>query len=210
MIQCGDRTSFALESLGVLGLKALDGDDTIDSRVAGFPHFAHPARAERTGQLVGAKSNPGTHTLMVQPILAVAPSRPVEHSSNCEIESAPTRQVRHRTPVGQIGFPANEGRRSFEAPKFATWRSVLGRFRLEGNLDLDVTTSRRGSNGGGDPIDMPPNQRPLGATRQPTRAMRRALRSCWWRIRRSFVSSNSKPTSSAASNSAPLLSLPTL
>ena len=104
---------------------------------------------------------------MVQPILAVAPSRPVEHSSGCEIEISFTRaRSGYRTPVGQIGFPANEGRRSFEAPKFATWRSVLGRFRLEGNLDLDVTASRRGSNGGGDPIGMPPNQRPLGATRQ--------------------------------------------
>ena len=60
MIECGDRTSFALESLGVLGLEALDGDDTIDSRVAGFPHFAHSARAQRSGQLVGAKSNPGS------------------------------------------------------------------------------------------------------------------------------------------------------
>ena len=104
---------------------------------------------------------------MVQPILAVAPSRPVEHSSGCEIEiSSHAPGPAHRTPVGQIGFPANEGRRSFEAPKFATWRSVLGRFRLEGNLDFDVTASRRGSNGGGDPIDMPPNQRPLGAPRQ--------------------------------------------
>ena len=35
----------------------------------------------------------------------------------------------------------------------------------------------------------------------------RALRFCRWRMRRSVVSSNSKPATSAASNSAPLLSL---
>ncbi len=54
---------------------------------------------------------------------------------------------------------------------------------------------------------MPPNERPFRATVSTTRAMRRALRSCWWRIRRSVVSSNSKPASSAASNRAPLLSV---
>jgi len=40
MIECCDRASLALESLGVLGLEALDCDDTIDSRVVGFPHLA--------------------------------------------------------------------------------------------------------------------------------------------------------------------------
>ena len=102
---------------------------------------------------------------MVQPILAVA-GRPVEHSSDCErdqltrarsglIERLSDRLDSLRTSVGDAS-----------TPRYATWRSVLGRFRLEGNLDLDVTASRRGSNGGGDPIGMPPNERPLGATRQ--------------------------------------------
>jgi hypothetical protein len=55
VIECGDRTSFALESLGVLGLETLDGDRTIDSGIARFPHLAHATRADWSSQLVGAK-----------------------------------------------------------------------------------------------------------------------------------------------------------
>ena len=79
--------------------------------------------------------------------------------------------------------------------------------RLEGNLDLDVTARRRGSHGGGNAIGMMSNERPLGATVRTTREMRRARRFCWWRMRRSVVSSSSNPASSAAFNSAPLLSV---
>src|SRR5437867_4625053 len=39
-----------------------------------------------------------------------------------------------------------------------------------------------------------------------TRATRRTCRFCWWRMRRSVVSSNSNPASSAALKSSPLLS----
>lgn len=38
--------------------------------------------------------------------------------------------------------------------------------RLERNLDLDVAASRYRTNGRSDLIGMPPNERPLGATRQ--------------------------------------------
>ena len=52
------------------------------------------------------------------------------------------------------------------ARRYATWRSVPAGFRLEGNLDLDVTAIRRRSNGSGNTIGMLPNERPLDATRQ--------------------------------------------
>ena len=56
MIQRRDRASFALESLGVLGLEALDRDDTIDPRVTGLPYFPHAARAQGTDDFVGAET----------------------------------------------------------------------------------------------------------------------------------------------------------
>ena|SRR6187551_2348281 len=65
VIERCDRAGLALESLGVLGLEALDCDDTIDSRVAGLPHLAHATRAKRSGQLVGAKSVPGAQVITV-------------------------------------------------------------------------------------------------------------------------------------------------
>ncbi len=60
MIQCRDGASLTLESLGVLSLEALDGDDTIDARVAGLPHLAHAAGADGSNQLVGSESGAGS------------------------------------------------------------------------------------------------------------------------------------------------------
>ena len=38
---------FALASCGVLRFQALDGDDAIESRVAGLPDLTHPAAPEQ-------------------------------------------------------------------------------------------------------------------------------------------------------------------
>jgi len=44
--------------------------------------------------------------------------------------------------------------------------SARARFRLKGNLDLQVTARCCGSNGDGDPVGMFANAGPLGAARQ--------------------------------------------
>src|SRR4051794_22377891 len=55
MIQSGDSTGFALESLGMLGLQPLDGHYAIQPCVASFPHLAHAALADGGKDFVRAK-----------------------------------------------------------------------------------------------------------------------------------------------------------
>jgi len=51
-------------------------------------------------------------------------------------------------------------------------------------------------------------RRPFLVPGRTTKAMRRSCRFCWWRMRRSVVSSRSNPAASAAFRSAPLLVCP--
>ena len=59
MIQAGDCFCFAVEPLAQLGSvgemsgKNLDGDDSVETRVAGFVHFAHSARTDSGENFVG-------------------------------------------------------------------------------------------------------------------------------------------------------------
>jgi hypothetical protein len=56
VIERSNRTSFPLESCGVLRFKVLDRDDAIESLIAGLPDFAHSAATERRDNLVRAKA----------------------------------------------------------------------------------------------------------------------------------------------------------
>jgi hypothetical protein len=55
MIQRRDGMGFALETLAESDVTLLDGDDTIQARVARFPHFAHPACPDGCKDFVGAE-----------------------------------------------------------------------------------------------------------------------------------------------------------
>ena len=59
MIQTGNRASFALESLARLGMiykmswQNLDGDNSIETGIAGFVNLAHSARTNTRKDFVG-------------------------------------------------------------------------------------------------------------------------------------------------------------
>ncbi|HTB13421.1 MAG TPA: hypothetical protein VK752_17690 [Bryobacteraceae bacterium] len=55
MIQRGDGAGFALKSFSEFFGGNFDGDDSVESGVAGFPHFAHPAGADGRENFVRAE-----------------------------------------------------------------------------------------------------------------------------------------------------------
>jgi hypothetical protein len=57
MVQGGDSVRFALESFGELFFGNLDGDNAVQSRVAGFVDFAHAACTEGIRDLVGTQTS---------------------------------------------------------------------------------------------------------------------------------------------------------
>lgn len=57
MIQRRDRASLLLEAIAVLALQALDGDNTIQSGVACFPHFTHTAFTDQGEDFVRSESD---------------------------------------------------------------------------------------------------------------------------------------------------------
>ena len=65
MLERGNRAGLALEPRAPLrigrhvGRQHFDGDRAIEPRVAGRVDFAHPARAERREDLVGAEARAG-------------------------------------------------------------------------------------------------------------------------------------------------------
>jgi hypothetical protein len=60
MIQRRDRARFAHESLGMLGLEALDRDDATDSCVESLPDLAHPTCAKGADDFIRAESRAGS------------------------------------------------------------------------------------------------------------------------------------------------------
>jgi len=52
MVERGHGFGFALEAFRELGLRHLDGDDTIQPRVAGLVHFAHSTMSDQSVDLV--------------------------------------------------------------------------------------------------------------------------------------------------------------
>src|SRR5450432_4796743 len=61
MVQRGDGAGLAFEAVGEGGLRKLDGDRAVETRVAGLPHLAHAARAEGREQFVGSELFTGSH-----------------------------------------------------------------------------------------------------------------------------------------------------
>jgi len=59
MVQRGDGVRFALEALGKLLIGNFDGDDAIQSRVAGLVDFAHAAGTEGRSDLVRTQPSSG-------------------------------------------------------------------------------------------------------------------------------------------------------
>ena len=64
MIEAGDGLRFAFEPLAEYGVPGkvrgqnLNGDGSIETRIFGAIHFAHPTRADGRHNLVGSKSRP--------------------------------------------------------------------------------------------------------------------------------------------------------
>ena len=58
MVECRDRTRFALEPFGELCVGDLDCDWAIEPRVAGPIHVAHATGPQRRGDFVGAQAGP--------------------------------------------------------------------------------------------------------------------------------------------------------
>ena len=56
VIQAGDGSGFALEALVDQALAYLDGDGTVEARVAGFVDFAHSPRTQQGDDLVRPKT----------------------------------------------------------------------------------------------------------------------------------------------------------
>ena len=63
MIQRRDRTGLPLKTLAELGLRNLNCDDAVESRVSRLVNLAHSARANRRKDLVGAESASRCHFL---------------------------------------------------------------------------------------------------------------------------------------------------
>ena len=83
MVQRGDRTRFLLEptnpvDVGGKGLwKHFDGDITLESHIAGLPHFAHASCAKTRDDFIGtdAGASGDRHSGIICRNTAAAPSR---------------------------------------------------------------------------------------------------------------------------------------
>lgn len=61
MVQCGDRTSFRLESCAVLAFELLDPHDAVESRVAHFPHFSRGAFSDQREASIQTQPRSGSY-----------------------------------------------------------------------------------------------------------------------------------------------------
>ncbi len=59
VVQCGNGARFAFEAFGESFRCDFDGDDTVQSRVAGFVHLAHATRADQGDDFVWAQVGSG-------------------------------------------------------------------------------------------------------------------------------------------------------
>src|SRR5262245_38035154 len=62
MVERSDCVRFLLKPVGVAGGETFDGDDAIETCVAGLPDFAHAARSERLENLVRPEPSAGGET----------------------------------------------------------------------------------------------------------------------------------------------------
>jgi len=78
MVQRPDRTRLSLKSLGVFSLKSLNRHDSVQPRIACFPHLAHATGADRRKQHVRPERDscgPGCHDLLILTGTAHHPAR---------------------------------------------------------------------------------------------------------------------------------------
>ena len=83
MIQTGNGSRFALEALAkllparVVVWKDFDGDDAVETRIAGAIHLTHSSRSNAGENFVGTQTlaSRGRHSSLVKWVQSIAPSR---------------------------------------------------------------------------------------------------------------------------------------